>query len=319
MHISSPPSFQQQPFAPQTSHAGSGWAQGFQEHIAQAAPRAPSSAPSPQAFQYMARYGTNGYQNSFAQPNFAQPLQSKGKEAVTEQFDDAAFERAFDQARDALMAEEKPADNLETEELPYVHGTSTGNDETMFEEAGQTTTRAMEAIDDLDMGLHDFNPDTAFEPFDVNEFPKHSRLEITREDVPTTQNEAEQLSNDDDALAQTAQELLEKVEHNQTDKFRNSQFLGLMRRLRDREVKVEGDKMVETVRASPSSNKHLLSPPSPARDSAYGSGTATPDPVFNNGNFFNRFIRSPPPEFDSHVEVGWDEEHEFDHWESPYR
>merc|ERR1712072_720534 len=58
---------------------------------------------------------------------------------------------------------------------------------------------------------------------------------------------------DDDALAATAEELLNKVEHNKTDKFKNSQFLGLMRKLRDREVKVEGDQMVETTPSSSSS------------------------------------------------------------------
>merc|ERR1712072_961611 len=57
---------------------------------------------------------------------------------------------------------------------------------------------------------------------------------------------------DDDALAATAEELLNKVEHNKTDKFKNSQFLGLMRKLRDREVKVEGDQMVETTVSQPS-------------------------------------------------------------------
>lgn len=48
----------------------------------------------------------------------------------------------------------------------------------------------------------------------------------------------------DDELAQTAANLLERVSDNQTSKFKNSAFLGLMRQLADREVRVEGDKMV---------------------------------------------------------------------------
>lgn len=48
----------------------------------------------------------------------------------------------------------------------------------------------------------------------------------------------------DDELAQTAANLLERVSDNQTSKFRNSTFLGLMRQLADREIRVEGDKMV---------------------------------------------------------------------------
>ena len=50
---------------------------------------------------------------------------------------------------------------------------------------------------------------------------------------------------DDEELAKTAGELLEKISGNQTTKFQNSAFLGLMRKLRDREVRVDGDKMVE--------------------------------------------------------------------------
>ncbi|KAF4549535.1 Hypothetical protein D9617_21g097560 [Elsinoe fawcettii] len=51
---------------------------------------------------------------------------------------------------------------------------------------------------------------------------------------------------ENDDLARTAGELLDKVRDNQSTKFQNSTFLDLMRRLRDREVRVEGDKMVET-------------------------------------------------------------------------
>lgn len=51
--------------------------------------------------------------------------------------------------------------------------------------------------------------------------------------------------NDDDELARTASDLLDKVSDNKTTKFQNSTFLGLMRKLKDREVRVEGDKMVE--------------------------------------------------------------------------
>lgn len=51
--------------------------------------------------------------------------------------------------------------------------------------------------------------------------------------------------NDDDEMAETAGRLLERVADNTSEKFQNSQFLELMRRLRDREVRVEEDKIVE--------------------------------------------------------------------------
>lgn len=52
---------------------------------------------------------------------------------------------------------------------------------------------------------------------------------------------------DSDELARTAKQLLENVEYDQSDKFRNSNFLKLMAKLRDREVTIEDDRFVETV------------------------------------------------------------------------
>ena len=93
MHISQPLPMQQQHLQPAPSSAD--WAQDFRAHIAQAAPRAQNSSPSPQAFQQRARYGMNGFQSQFSQPfqpNDAPAVQSKGKEPVTEHFDEAALE-----------------------------------------------------------------------------------------------------------------------------------------------------------------------------------------------------------------------------------
>ncbi|KAJ9626429.1 hypothetical protein H2203_004061 [Taxawa tesnikishii (nom. ined.)] len=60
------------------------------------------------------------------------------------------------------------------------------------------------------------------------------------------QGKRQEQQNRDDELAQTAADLLAKVSDNKTSKFQNSAFLGLMRKLADHQVKVEGDKMVET-------------------------------------------------------------------------
>lgn len=57
-------------------------------------------------------------------------------------------------------------------------------------------------------------------------------------------SESQQEVHDADGLARTAGELLDKVKHESNPKFRNSNFLSLMRQLRDREVHVEGDKIV---------------------------------------------------------------------------
>ncbi|KAH7080321.1 hypothetical protein BKA63DRAFT_506212 [Paraphoma chrysanthemicola] len=71
--------------------------------------------------------------------------------------------------------------------------------------------------------------------------PQHERAE------PETEQKQEQQPqlNDDDEMAATAGRLLERVADNTSEKFQNSQFLELMRRLRDREVRVDDDKIVE--------------------------------------------------------------------------
>ena len=48
-----------------------------------------------------------------------------------------------------------------------------------------------------------------------------------------------------DALAATAGQLLDSVKLDSSEKFQQSNFLALMRKLRDHEVVVEGDNMVE--------------------------------------------------------------------------
>jgi hypothetical protein len=57
---------------------------------------------------------------------------------------------------------------------------------------------------------------------------------------------AEQDTRDADDLARTAGQLLNSVQHDSSDKFRESRFLDLMRRIRDREVEVRGEDFVDT-------------------------------------------------------------------------
>ncbi|KAG6903102.1 hypothetical protein C0995_006289 [Termitomyces sp. Mi166 len=65
-----------------------------------------------------------------------------------------------------------------------------------------------------------------------------------QEQVQSDQN-VRQISVDNDDLARTAGLLLENVRNEQNPKFQNSQFLNLMRKLRDRDIIVEGNQMVE--------------------------------------------------------------------------
>jgi hypothetical protein len=57
--------------------------------------------------------------------------------------------------------------------------------------------------------------------------------------------EKEPLAQESDDLALTAGKLLDSVQNNSSQKFQNSNFLALMRKLRDHEAVVEGDKIVQ--------------------------------------------------------------------------
>ena len=134
--------------------------------------------------------------------------QQKQPERQTEDvYDEAAFERAFDVAREEMQ---------QTEESPH-------REETQF-----------------DTGLHDIKAQKSEEWLD------HSRIGSDRI-LDEAQKREEQGKETDDAeeLARTAGQLLENVKGDQSQKFRQSNFLSLMRQLRDREVRVEDNKLVD--------------------------------------------------------------------------
>ena len=210
-----------------------------------------------------------------------------------EQFDEAAFERAFDMAKEDMMVDEtSAAEALSAEQ--HEEAVATAKTAQMSQESHQLNQN------DILESQHDLQ-----QPLDIN---NHF---LAEEPAVQEQQESNQSTReDDDALAATAQELLEKVEHNQTEKFRNSQFLGLMRKLRDREVKVEGDKMVETVSATQTHPKRTLTP-----DSGYDSGANTP--IANTSSTSNTTIPHNPAICKTpNCDVLQD--HRWDHWESPY-
>lgn len=68
---------------------------------------------------------------------------------------------------------------------------------------------------------------------------------------------AEQDARDADDLARTAGQLLTSVQHDSSNKFRESRFLDLMRRIRDREVEVKGEDFVDTPEKG---NENYISP-----------------------------------------------------------
>ncbi|KAJ5578971.1 hypothetical protein N7450_007838 [Penicillium hetheringtonii] len=162
-----------------------------------------------------------GFQSSFT-PNYSmynnnpmsmqQMPQAPRQEhaAPVEQFDESAFEAAFDQARANLEELQKPEVAADTE-LP-LHEMSQADPGTVLPD-----------VEDL-----------------------RSDIRIGSDTIPQSEKEDPLTrTHDADALAQTAGQLLDSVRHEQNQKFQQSNFLALMRRIRDREVEVEGDEFRE--------------------------------------------------------------------------
>lgn len=78
----------------------------------------------------------------------------------------------------------------------------------------------------------------------VLDFQSTSKDQVTSDGKLESTSESQHEVHDADELARTAGELLNRVKHDTNPKFQNSSFLSLMRQLRDREVHVEGDRIV---------------------------------------------------------------------------
>ncbi|KAI0440904.1 hypothetical protein F4803DRAFT_444720 [Xylaria telfairii] len=91
-------------------------------------------------------------------------------------------------------------------------------------------------VDDLTTSLNDTSLDaTSAEP---------TADEATKEDLePTEEQQTE--------LAHAAQQLVDLLAENDTEKFKNSEFLALMRRIASRQITVQGNDFVETSQSLP--------------------------------------------------------------------
>ena len=175
-------------------------------------------------------------------------------------FNEEAFERAFE----AATLEVSKSETAFVSQAPHSeHATMDESlhfkvsDSTDFDFDAFLRTRDEEAMEDFD--VHDFLHDSqqdVMDNFDFDsflsgfppDFGVHDNLssKMARTDHQPEQQRENLYSNQDtDELSRTAGELLEKVQHDQSHKFQESKFLALMRQLRDKEVRVEGDKMVD--------------------------------------------------------------------------
>ena len=79
-----------------------------------------------------------------------------------------------------------------------------------------------------------------FEALEVRKEPMQEKDEKEQQQ----QQQQHRTLDGDEQLAQVAEELLDRVSHDQSDKFRNSGFLSLMRQLKEKEVKVQDGEFV---------------------------------------------------------------------------
>lgn len=148
------------------------------------------------------------YSMNSASMNAYQPqMATETQQPPAEAFDESAFEAAFEQARADMDLE---ATNI-----------------------AQTNAENIN---------ENIQSDVAAEP------GAHEEIRIGSDTIPYTAKEdadAQGQSNDGDELARTAGHLLDSVSHEKNQKFQQSNFLALMRRIRDREVHIEGDEFRE--------------------------------------------------------------------------
>lgn len=124
---------------------------------------------------------------------------------LNDSFEKEAFEKAFDAASLELHGQEAIVRHEDTVDPPLMTGASNGFEDRTYYRIGSDRI-----------------------------------LDESQQHLDNRSNEQEA-----DELAKTAGQLLENVKHDQSAKFQGSNFLSLMRQLRDKEVRIEGDNFVD--------------------------------------------------------------------------
>ncbi|KAL5050216.1 hypothetical protein BDW71DRAFT_203619 [Aspergillus fruticulosus] len=213
LHISEPSqSIHHQPgpsAAPMSAEAQQGWHSEFLRQQ-QRRPALQQNQTLGQRFQ--PPFATNYAMNNSPMVAYApgpETVQSSGAEA----FDESAFEAAFEQAK-ADMASQFEESVVETNDT----------------ELGTNNKYQTEEVPDQPIA--------------------HETIRIGSDTILQVDKDNPQAAaNDADELARTAGHLLNSVSHETNQKFRESNFLALMRRIRDREVQLEGDEFRETAQS----------------------------------------------------------------------
>jgi hypothetical protein len=164
------------------------------------------------------------------------PLQ---QQTQPEAFDEAAFARAFDQAAQNEVVQHEQLTGTDYEAVR-----ANGMFDDLLEQEGLQNglAQSIAEVTFTEQTLQSDENMMEAESKTLN-LPRIGADSIRPQETEPTQQEQQDAP---DELARTAGNLLQSVQHDQSAKFQGSQFLELMRLLRDKEVAVKGDDIVGT-------------------------------------------------------------------------
>jgi len=237
-----PPAFQTQP--------GSGWANDFQSLRI-------SNSPVP-AHQFRTevpsvKTAPGGWQQEFMRQrqNMTPIAQQKQPEAAS-QFSNQSFVpsmagSSYMQQHSGMYSQQNPVQQANVSEPQF--------SEAEFEQAFQDAYQHIQASDVQPMQA-DPMEEAIVSPQEDLTIHEPSQSKIGSDAIEYTETKErtpDQDTRDASDLARVAGELVQNVSHETNEKFRNSQFLDLMRRIRDREVEVRNNDFESTQEAQSSS------------------------------------------------------------------
>jgi hypothetical protein len=247
MNVSSPPLQQGQGYIPSQQSGEVGWHQEF----AQQHDRAKRNIQGPvQGTGMGSGYGyypqASGLNIAHQQygglqsQSLSQSQLSTPQQAQPEAFDEEAFARAFDKAAQLETANVRVLNKAE--QLELANAAAVAKDRL----ANQAPEPAIDWLHEFGIQNQKRLAEARLELAESNSrnLPRIGADAIRPQDKGESTQQEQQEAPDD--LARTAGSLLRSVEHDTSDKFQGSQFLTLMRMLRDKEVAVKGDDFVGT-------------------------------------------------------------------------
>lgn len=210
LQISGPAPMPQQQFQPA---ANQGWQSEFIQQEKMVSQQQQQQQQAHQRYEQVHRAFPSSpfsYQTPLGMVPTGQNVIQNEPQTKQEAFDESAFEAAFNQAEQEMKRQ------LEVQQRSQSESEEQAAE---IQDHGTDTTQR--------------RPSTA------------ERIRIGSDLIDDKTEDGQPRRDDPDELARTAGRILDRVSHDQSQKFKESQFFALMRRIRDREVQLEGDEFRE--------------------------------------------------------------------------